>query len=160
MAARAEQAAALRSEGLLIREIAEQLGISRSYAHTLLDDPDGAKAKARRKKDMCCDCGTAIYSDNPSDSPQLRCKLCQHAYQHASAKWTRETIVAAIRRWVDLYGEAPSASALSAQTVIEREIQRFEDRRQRAEEAAKDAAQQADRLRAALAALTNGKPHS
>ena len=51
------------------------------------------------------------------------------------------------------------ATSLSAETVLEREIKRFEDRRNRAETEARAAEEQATRLRAALAALQpqNGK---
>lgn len=49
-------------------------------------------------------------------------------------------------------------TSLKAETVLEREIARFEDRKARAEADAKDAAEQVERLKIALATLTNGSP--
>lgn len=254
---KAARAAMLRSEGLSWREVGDRLGISPTYAEQLVSDPDGSKNRARKMQRNCVDCGTAIRSDSPSKAAQLRCSRCYHADQKASAKWTRETIVAAIQRWADLYGKPPSASgwnsgtanpqqrerfkagdypvtttvvnvfggfgaglraagfqpaypdgprntvtpeeyaqlvvmrdngaswpqiaarfhintpaaimryrkargymssALKAETVIEREIARYEDKRDRAEADAKQAGEQAERLRLALAALNNGNP--
>jgi predicted transcriptional regulator len=64
---------------------------------------------------------------------------------------------AARLRWKRLGGGRVSV-LLKAETVIERELERFKDRRERAEADAKDAGEQEERLRIALAALQNGKP--
>jgi hypothetical protein len=47
---------------------------------------------------------------------------------------------------------------LSAEDVLKREIKRFDERARRAEQELKEANEQADRLRRALAALSNGLP--
>ncbi len=60
-AERAEQVAALRSQGLLQRQIADQIGISRPYVAELLIDPDGSKIAKRRldNRGVCRVCGSA-----------------------------------------------------------------------------------------------------
>jgi hypothetical protein len=47
---------------------------------------------------------------------------------------------------------------LSAEDVLKREIKRFEERARRAEMELKEATEQSDRLKRALAALSNGVP--
>ena len=47
---------------------------------------------------------------------------------------------------------------LSAEDVLKREIKRFDERAKRAEKELQEANEQADRLKRALAALTNGVP--
>jgi prefoldin subunit 5 len=47
---------------------------------------------------------------------------------------------------------------LSAEDVLKREIKRFEERARRAEEELREATEQSDRLKRALAALSNGLP--
>ena len=47
---------------------------------------------------------------------------------------------------------------LSAEDVLKREIKRFEERARRAETELKEATEQSNRLKRALAALSNGVP--
>jgi prefoldin subunit 5 len=49
---------------------------------------------------------------------------------------------------------------LSAEDVLKREIKRFDERARRAEQELKEANEQADRLKRALAALSNGVPET
>jgi hypothetical protein len=46
---RVAEATALRASGLMWREVAERMGISRAYAHALVSDP-GGRAKAERQR--------------------------------------------------------------------------------------------------------------
>jgi len=55
-------------------------------------------------------------------------------------------------------GDIPMPGSLKAETVIEREIARFEHRQQKATAEAREAGEQVERLRLALSALSNGKP--
>lgn len=62
----ASRAAELRATGLVYREIAQELGISRSYASTLISDPDDAQARARKAsyRRPCPECGTLMDGSN------------------------------------------------------------------------------------------------
>jgi hypothetical protein len=101
----------LRDQGLFQREVAEQLGISRSYAAALDTDPEGKQQRARRDSydGVCVDCGGVTKSDGTS-RPSARCSACAEALQSADRKWTRETVVDAIQRFAALHGRPPTAS--------------------------------------------------
>ena len=71
------QAKALRDEGLLLREIAERLGLSSARrAHELLYDPDESNVRARKQKagGACVDCGEPTAYD--VGRPYERCRQC------------------------------------------------------------------------------------
>jgi hypothetical protein len=107
----AGRARELRDAGVLQREIQAALGVSRSYAAELLSDPDGSKARARMDgyRGVCADCGgPTTGSEGPSATPE-RCNACARALQHAEAKWTRETVIDAIRRFAAMHGRPPLA---------------------------------------------------
>lgn len=53
MRARAQEAIDLRAAGLDFKAIAERMGISRSYAHELVADPTGQKARDRKAATEC-----------------------------------------------------------------------------------------------------------
>jgi hypothetical protein len=104
--ARAQQ---LRADGLLIREIAEQMGISKSYASDLISDPDSAKLTARRDtyRRPCSSCGKLMYgSDGLGPRAPEHCAAC---VGEARQIWTKEKIIVAIREFADRYGRPPSA---------------------------------------------------
>ena len=70
----AERVRLLREDGLTQREIAERLGITRSWAAELDNDPDGLKARARKDSyaGVCVDCGAATSgSDGATAAPEL-----------------------------------------------------------------------------------------
>jgi hypothetical protein len=62
-AARVAWARALREQGLLLREIAADLGVALKTVYSWLSDPDGAKLKARKAsyRVRCRDCGGPAY---------------------------------------------------------------------------------------------------
>lgn len=95
-------------EGLTWREIGERLGISLKTAQGYYVDPTGEKTAARRARNngTCLDCGAETKNGGARIAP-LRCRTCA---SEARIKWTREEIVAAIRRWAELYGKPPSAN--------------------------------------------------
>ena len=119
----AARAVALRTQGRTGREIADLLGVSRSYAADLYSDPSGEKAQARKDsyRQPCVDCG-AETSGAKGRKPEPRCMRCANVKKGIDkTKWTRDRIVAAIRWWADTYGEPPAIrdwNPHSARTVL------------------------------------------
>lgn len=106
----AVRAAELRAEGLLLREIAVKLGISRQYAAELVDDPDGAKARAKKDsyRRPCPECGTLMNGANGRgvDAPR-RCAKC--AKDDPPVFWTAELIIVAFQAFHRHNGRTPSS---------------------------------------------------
>lgn len=104
----AARAAELRKRGMLLREIAAELGISTQWASELCTDPEGKKIAARRKRyqGACLACGKPTTG---SLGPSLAPTHCVQCAPRMAAKWSEEKIVSAIQRWVALYGEPPAA---------------------------------------------------
>lgn len=96
----------LRDRGLKLREIAELTGLSISSVDHYLSDPDGSKARARKMRGRCCDCGRAIRSDSPTRGNPMRCSPCASA-NYASR--TRKEMESAYRTWIAWYGRRPGA---------------------------------------------------
>jgi hypothetical protein len=57
------EASRLRQQGLLLREIGARLGVSAKTVHTWLSDPEGSKARERKRRyrAVCVDCGGPCY---------------------------------------------------------------------------------------------------
>ena len=108
---RARMAQALRDKGYTTQEIARKLGIARSYTSALFSDPDGSKERLRKEKykGTCVDCG-GVTSHGHSKTPSPRCLACEKKRQHANRRWTRERIIADIRKWNDIHGRPPVAT--------------------------------------------------
>ncbi len=135
----ARQAQQLRAQGKLAREIAEILGVSRSYASALAgNDPDGQKAKRLKisYRGTCEGCGGATTGCNgPNRAPRF-CSMCSATDPDRRAKltkWTPELILARIREWADLHGEPPAIADWNPNTS--RHIYHDEARAQRFEQA-------------------------
>lgn len=101
----------LRGGGLKLREIAEAMGAPISTVGQWLDDPDGARSRARKRRyDLTCRiCRGRVNGTSPGkmrDREHPVCATCAPAYY---AKWNRETVAAAIQRFAERYGEPPSA---------------------------------------------------
>lgn len=79
----AAKAAALKTEGLNVLQVAARLGISRSYSYELLTDPEGRKIRGRKDsyRGTCKTCGAATDGSNGRSAPD-RCSEC-HANRHA-----------------------------------------------------------------------------
>lgn len=131
----AREVETLRGLGFLQREIADALGISRSYASELCIDPTGEAARARKDtyKDACVDCG-AETSGSEGRRVEPRCVRCAAVKSALTdrTKWTAAIIIARIQEWADLYGEPPSGTdwnPWSARNVLHDEdrARRFED---------------------------------
>lgn len=105
----AEKVRVLREQGWLQREIAEELGISRSYTSSLCVDPSGALDRARKESygGTCERCGARTTG---SDGPLLAPKLCWHCAPTVQQRiWTRQTVTDAIREWARRRGSPPTA---------------------------------------------------
>lgn len=80
----AAEAARLKAQGMNGLQIADALGIGKSYAYELLSDPAGQNVKARKAKyDMkCMDCACRVSgTDGPRSEP--RCQPCASAERKA-----------------------------------------------------------------------------
>lgn len=115
MSARADrvrEAQQLRAQGLLLREIAEQMGVAVQTVHAYLSDPDLSKLRARQASyaGTCIDCGRPTDgSDGPGKAAE-RCADCRARYQHEQRRWTPQAIVRAIHEWAAEHGEPPAAT--------------------------------------------------
>jgi len=103
----AARVAELYATGLNGIEIADAIGISRSYAYELLHDPDGAEATVRKGRayGTCEGCGkpTSYTVGGPT-------RLCRSCTAASKKKWTHEAIVAAIQRYAMVSGKQPTAT--------------------------------------------------
>jgi hypothetical protein len=79
-AERAQEAQALRDQGLIYREIAERMGISRTYAAALITDPTGEKDRARKDsyRGTCRVCGVQTDGSNGRGAAPDECAACRH----------------------------------------------------------------------------------
>lgn len=88
----------LRKQGLFYREIASQMGLSRSYVHALINDPDRSVELRRRERYQrpCVDCGKWTDGSNGLTGAPLRCAGCRAAHdapehgnyvRYCSKKW-------------------------------------------------------------------------
>lgn len=108
---KAKIAAQMRADGMKLREIAAELGISKSTASALILDPTRAKRKAYLKAHQgeCIDCGAPTQVGKNGSLPSKRCRSCSRKHRSENAIWTREVIIEAIRLYADRYGHPPSA---------------------------------------------------
>lgn len=105
------EARILRDSGLLQRQIAVVLGVSRRYAAELLDDPNGAKVRARKRRygGSCRNCGSRTDGSNGRDGAPVMCHSCRQKQQHDDRFWTPERIIQAIQEWNREHGRPPIA---------------------------------------------------
>lgn len=108
----ARRAATLRAEGLVYREIAERLGVSRSYTSELIQDPDGSRARARKDgyRGECIDCGAPTSGSDGRGKAPSRCDSCSHAKQKKERVWTREAVIEAVQHFAAERGRPPTSS--------------------------------------------------
>ncbi len=98
---RVAEAQALRAEGLLVREIAEHMGVAVSTAGAYLADADLSKQAARRARyaALCEFCGNPTDGSGGFKKQRRACSEC--------ITWPREAIIDAIRRWAEEHGGIP-----------------------------------------------------
>lgn len=102
----------------LQREIADELGISRSYAASLTHDPDGSKERERKARyaGVCEDCGGPTSGHDGRAQAPKRCRDCVspsgggvRGPRPALRIWDEEKCLDAIVRWVERNGRIPRA---------------------------------------------------
>jgi DNA-binding CsgD family transcriptional regulator len=110
-AEKAAEAARLRAQGLNGVEVAERMGISKSYAYGLLNDPDGSGDRERKSRyDLqCVECGGRVNGTTPGRMIG-RDPVCLRCSPHHNAIWTREAIILAIQEWADEHGGIPPSA--------------------------------------------------
>lgn len=119
---RPEKAAAarvLRDQGLLLREIAEQMGCVSQTVGEWLRDPDGRALVARKDSyRQRCGCGALMDGSAGRSGGPSMCAACRKAdvaengQPRAGARaWGRRRILDAIRAWADLHGGDPPSAA-------------------------------------------------
>ena len=100
----------MRDNGVPVATIAETTGVGVKYVYELLDDPDGSKTRARKRRyyesraKPCVDCGGRTSGEKPSVTG--RCWDCQ---VKATTVWPREAMIAAAHEWHDVFGNPPTA---------------------------------------------------
>lgn len=109
---RAEKHAAimrLRALGWSRADVAAELGMSVSGIDNLICDPDGSKQRTRRKRyqGVCETCGAATTGCNGRVNAP---RFCANCAPDAYRMWTRDQIIAAIRRWASEHGCPPVAT--------------------------------------------------
>lgn len=97
-AERAAEAARLKAEGLNGIQVAARMGVSRSYAYELLDDPEGTKVRTRKASysGICVDCGAPTCGNDGRSKAPKRCAACgatRHADRNARVfRWWEQGV--------------------------------------------------------------------
>jgi hypothetical protein len=101
--------ARLKSLGWRNAEIAAHLGMRESGVRNLINDPDGAKQRERRKcyQGTCETCGASTDGSNGRSAAPRFCAQCA---PDAHRIWTREKLIATIRRFASEHGRPPHSS--------------------------------------------------
>jgi len=100
--------------------IAAELGVRSRYVYELLNDPDGAKLRARheRARGVCADCGRPTSWATGGSS--ARCLKCASLRAHEGRVWTREAIIEAFRWFARECGRPPGAAECGGGRGFER----------------------------------------
>ncbi len=103
---------ALRETGLLGQQVADRLGISRTYVYELESDPEGAKGRARKDSyaGVCEVCGKPTSGSHGRRRAPTLCDECSHEKQAAEKRWTAEAVIDAIQRFAAAHGRPPTAN--------------------------------------------------
>ena len=101
-----QEAQALRAQGLLLREIAEEIGVPKAtvtrWLNPEFEKRERAKAKKRKyaKHRKCKSCGKRISNTSV---------LCLACYKASQRYWTRERLIDAVKEFAAENGYAPRA---------------------------------------------------
>lgn len=111
-AEKAKIAARLREQGYLIQEIADRMGVSRSYTSALINDPAGEQDRARKKsyQGVCERCGGPTSGSDGAAAARMTCGTCSRRLQTEERYWLPERIVDAIHRYAAIHGRPPTAT--------------------------------------------------
>ncbi len=98
------EARLLRNQGLLLREIAESMGLAVSTVDAYLNDPGGARLKARKKSygGECFVCGGPTDGSGGIGRAGDLCRGCR--------EWPAEACIEAIKLWAEDHGGVPPTS--------------------------------------------------
>jgi hypothetical protein len=112
IAQRNQRIVALRRNGVSSREIAERYGMKTTYVRTILSDPDGSKARARKERyrGTCRRCGGPTTGGDGRAKAPTTCASCFTSGQHERRYWTSERVIAAIKRFAVEHGRPPVAT--------------------------------------------------
>jgi len=108
--ARVARVRELRSRGMLQKEIAKEMGVSRNTVSDLLTDPWREKANLRRTKygGQCERCGAQTDgSRGPAHGAPPLCTNCSRIVKHEERYWTSERILEAVARFFRETGRQP-----------------------------------------------------
>lgn len=125
---RAERAAIaerLYAEGMNDREIAEAMGISRSYAASLRSDPTGTGERARKdsyRVPCATGCGKLVNGSDGKPKPGAICADCAALASHEGRYWTRERIIETFRRFAEVAGRAPAVTDTGQRKSVQRRL--------------------------------------
>jgi transposase len=102
------------------RDVADVLGVSIHTVRSYLSDPDLGKLRARKARyaGECVYCGKPTDGTSGKGRASERCVTCSVAHQKATARWTRESIITAIKAWQRRFGRPPRASEWRTRTKI------------------------------------------
>lgn len=89
------------------RQIAEDLGVSRSAVRAVLYDPDGSDLRKRhdRQRGVCKKCGAPTAWANATGVAPTQCADC---FTQPKV-WTADAVIDAIRRFAAEHGRPPTA---------------------------------------------------
>ncbi len=136
----------MRERGMLLREIAAELGLSISTVQDYWSDPTGEHAKRRKLAAVrgCIDCGGRCNTDGSRTDPAVRCRECariwlasmesrriQSATNRGRNVWSDTGILSAIRSiavdgvatvtaYNDAYAAAPRGTMPSVPLIVKR----------------------------------------
>lgn len=107
-AERHAQVVAMKERGMTFKQIAAELGLSRSAVTDAYYDPAGEKARARKaaRNGTCRDCGAPTKNSGAVIPPE-RCRACAGAHQRAM---TRAWIIESFHEWERLFGVPPNVT--------------------------------------------------
>jgi hypothetical protein len=85
----------------MLKEIGERMGVAVTTVDSWLNDPGGARLRARKDsyRGVCEDCGGPTDGSNGAAKAPTHCMDC--------IGWTREAILLAITEWADDHGGIP-----------------------------------------------------
>jgi hypothetical protein len=97
------------SEGLSIAQIANRLGRSPATVKAYFYDPTREKGRPVKPRyvGVCRGCGAYTQPRNGKGDAHAYCKACHPGA--IQARWTRDEVLAAMRKWRDGYGRLPSS---------------------------------------------------
>lgn len=98
----------LRDQGMLLREIAAEMGVATQTVSGWLHDPGGKRLKARKDsyRGECVDCGARTDGSHGRDNAPERCAPCAIAREW---RLVHEWILDSFREWHEMFGVPPTA---------------------------------------------------